>query len=58
MFAFPAGYTYKTDAGEEIESDGTVEVTSVSPGGEADIYSLTVELTGRFAFSSGVLGVA
>ncbi len=58
VFGFPAGYTYKTDAGDEVESDGCVGVVSVGPGGEADLYSLTVDMTGRFAFSAGVIGVA
>ncbi len=58
VFSFPAGYVYKTDDGEEIESDGCVAVASVGPGGEADVYSLSIDLTGRFAFSSGVLGIA
>ncbi len=58
VFSFPAGYVYKTDAGDEVESDGCVAVRSVGPGGEADVHSLSVDLTGRFAFSSGVLGVA
>ncbi len=57
-FAFPAGYTYKTDDGEERRSDGMVRVTSVEPAGEADVYSLSVERTGRFVFSAGALGVA
>lgn len=58
VFAFPAGYAYETDTGENVESDGAVGVTMIEPGGEADIYSMTVERTGRFVFSAGVLGVA
>jgi len=58
VFAFPAGYTYKTDGGEEVESDGTVGVTKIGDGGEAEVHAISVPMTGRFAFSCGVLGVA
>ncbi len=58
VFAFPAGYAYKTDAGDEVESTGTIKVRSVEEDGEADLYEIVVERTGRFAFSAGVLGVA
>lgn len=57
-FVFPAGYRYQTDAGEERTSQGSVRITAVEPGGEADLYSLKVPRTGRFVFSSGVLGKA
>lgn len=57
-FAFPVGYEYRTDAGETVRSNGTVKIVSIEPGGEADLYSLAVGLTGRFVFSSGVLGAA
>lgn len=55
-FAFPPGYEYKTDDGQTRTSNGTVKVTSVEPGGEADLYSLKVVRTGRVVFSSGVIG--
>jgi len=58
VFAFPAGYAFRTDGGEERVSDGAVGVTAVEPGGEAEVHSLTVERTGRFVFSAGVLGKA
>ena len=58
VFVFPAGYTYKTDDGDEVESDGTVGVRAVESGGVADVYSMSVPRTGRFAFSAGILGVA
>jgi hypothetical protein len=58
VFVFPAGYVYKTDAGAEVESDGMIGVVSVEPAGEADVYAVVVERTGRFAFSAGALGVA
>ncbi len=58
VFTFPDGYTYKSDTGDEIESDGCVGISAIGAGGEADIYSLTIERTGRFAFSAGVIGVA
>jgi hypothetical protein len=57
-FAFPAGYEYRTDDGQTLTSNGTVKVTAVEPGGEADIYSLKVVRTGCFVFSSGVIGKA
>jgi len=56
VFSFPKGYTYKTDAGEERVSDGAVAVTAVEPAGEAEVHSMSVAMTGRFAFSAGVLG--
>jgi hypothetical protein len=58
VFSFPAGYKYKTDAGEEIESDGCIGVRSIEAAGVADVHALAVERTGRFAFSAGALGVA
>lgn len=57
-FAFPDGYEYKTDDGQTRTSNGSVAVTAVEPGGEADLYSLRVSRTGRFVFSSGVIGKA
>jgi hypothetical protein len=57
-FAFPRGYDYRTDDGQMRTSTGTVKVISVGPGGEADLYSLKVVRTGRFVFSSGVIGKA
>jgi hypothetical protein len=57
-FVFPLGYAYRTDAGEERLSQGTVAVTAVEPSGEADIYSLKVPRTGRFVFASGAIGKA
>jgi hypothetical protein len=57
-FAFPAGYEYRTDEGETVRSNGTVKIVSVEPAGDADLYSLRIALTGRFIFSSGVIGAA
>jgi hypothetical protein len=57
-FAFPVGYEYRTDAGEARVSNGAVKVASVEPGGEADLYTLKVPRTGRFVFSSGLIGKA
>jgi hypothetical protein len=57
-FAFPPGYEYETDDGQTRTSNGTVQVTAVEPGGEADLYGLKVARTGRFVFSSGVIGRA
>jgi len=57
-FAFPEGYEYRTDAGETRTSNGTVKVVAVEPGGEADLYALKVTRSGRFVFSSGVVGKA
>jgi hypothetical protein len=57
-FAFPAGYVYRTDAGEEMTSTGGVRVTAVEPAGEAEVYGLCVNFTGRFVLSAGVLAKA
>jgi hypothetical protein len=57
-FAFPAGYEYVTDDGETVRSNGSVKIVSIEAGGEADLYSLKIALTGRFVFSSGVIGAA
>ena len=57
-FAFPVGYEYRTDDGETRVSNGAVAVVRVEPAGEADLYSLKVKRTGRFVFSSGVIGKA
>jgi hypothetical protein len=57
-FAFPPGYEYRADDGQTRTSNGTVTVTAVEPGGEADLYTLKVARTGRFVFSSGVIGKA
>lgn len=58
VFSYPVGYEYRTDAGETRLSTGGVKVLSVEAGGTADIYALKVERTGRFVFSSGVIGLA
>jgi len=57
-FSFPAGYEYRADDGETRTSNGAIKVVAVGPGGEADLYSLKVVRTGRFVFSSGVIGKA
>lgn len=57
-FAFPAGYEYRTDDGEDRTSQGTIGVESVEPAEAADLYSFRVNRTGRFVFSAGVLGKA
>ena len=56
-FAFPAGYEYRTDAGETRVSDGCVVIATIAPGGDADLYALRVARTGRFVFSAGVIGL-
>ena len=56
--AFPVGYEYRTDDGQTRTSTGTVKVVTVEPGGDADLFSLKVDRTGRFVFSSGVIGKA
>ena len=58
VFSFPEGYEYTTDDGEKMTSKPTVTVSAVEPGGEAELYSFRVNLTGRFLFSAGVLGKA
>jgi hypothetical protein len=57
-FAFPVGYEYRTDDGQTRTSTGAVAVVAVEPAGAADLYSLQVLRTGRFVFSSGVVGTA
>ncbi len=57
-FAFPVGYEYRTDDGQTVVSDGCVAISAIGPGGEADLYALTVARTGRFVFSAGVIGLA
>ena len=57
-FAFPAGYVYHTDEGEERTSKGTTGVRTVDAAGAAEVYSFRVNCTGRFVFSAGVLGKA
>lgn len=57
-FAFPVGYAYRTDAGEERVSDGCVRVASVADGGTADLYSLAVPADVPFVLSCGLLGRA
>jgi hypothetical protein len=57
-FAFPAGYEFRTDDGEERTSDGTIGVRSVEPADAAELYSFRVNRTGRFVFSAGVIGKA
>ena len=58
VFAFPTGYVYRADDGTEQTSRATVTVQSVAPAGEADVFRFGVNVTGRFAFSAGVLGKA
>ena len=57
-FAFPPGYEYRADDGRTCVSHGTLTVTAIEAGGEADLYSLKVPRTGRFVFGSGVIGKA
>lgn len=58
IFTFPAGYTYKSDDGEDLTSRATIVVTTIEPAGAADIFAFDVNRTGRFLFSAGVLGKA
>lgn len=55
-FAFPAGYTYVTDDGEQRVSDGCVRVVRVEDAGTADLYTLRLDRPAHFVFSSGVVG--
>jgi hypothetical protein len=57
-FSFPVGYEYRTDSGETRVSDGCVAIAALAPAGEADLYALRVERTGRFVFSAGAIGLA
>jgi len=57
-FAFPVGYEYRADDGQPRTSNGAVAVTAVEPAGKAELYTLRVARTGRFVFSSGVIGKA
>jgi hypothetical protein len=57
-FAFPTGYVYRTDEGEERTSQGTVAVKSIEPVEPSDVYGFRVNRTGRFVFSAGVVGKA
>lgn len=58
VFVFPAGYVYRDDDGNEHTSTASVRVAAVAPDGEAELFTLRVNRTGLFAFSSGVLGKA
>jgi hypothetical protein len=58
IFSFPEGYTYRTDDQREVVSRASTVVTSIEPGGEAEVFSFSVNLTGRFALSCGVLAKA
>ncbi len=57
-FAFPVGYSYRTDSGEMRMSDGCVTVASIADGGAADVYSLAVSTGTPIVFSCGLLGRA
>jgi hypothetical protein len=57
-FAFPVGYTYRSDAGDSRVSDGCITVASVADGGTADLYTLAVTAGTPFVFSCGLLGRA
>jgi hypothetical protein len=57
-FSFPVGYEYRADDDQVRASNGGVKVARVEPAGDADLYSLKVARTGRFVFSSGVIGKA
>jgi hypothetical protein len=58
IFVFPAGYVFRDDDGNEHTSTASVRVAAVAGDGEAELFSLRVNRTGLFAFSSGVLGKA
>ncbi len=54
-FHFPAGHRYRDDAGQEQVSSGAWRVQAVEAAGTADIYRLSVNQTGTFFVSAGVL---
>jgi hypothetical protein len=58
VYAYPAGYLYRTDDGREETSRASVAVTAVADEGEGDVYTFAVPRTGCFLFSAGVLGKA
>jgi hypothetical protein len=58
VFAFPDGYTYKTDDGQVATSRAALGITAIDPAGEAELYSFAVNRTGRFVFAAGVFGKA
>ena len=58
IFAFPDGYVYRTDGGEELTSRASIVVSAVAPAGEASVFAFRVNRIGRFAFAAGVLGKA
>jgi len=57
-FCFPEGYVYCADDQREVTARASVGVRHVEPAGEAEVYGFCVNLTGRFAFSCGVLAKA
>jgi hypothetical protein len=55
-FHYPEGYRYRDDvANGEPTSNAAWRVASVGPAGAADVYSISVNQTGCFFLSAGVL---
>lgn len=54
-FHFPSGHQYKDAAGTARTSTGAWQVKSVDSGGNADVYRVSVNQTGTFFLSAGVL---
>ena len=54
-FTYPDGYQFTDEHGGERASGASLRVTSIEPGGSADLYSFGVNQTGCFFVSAGVL---
>ncbi|HYD50926.1 MAG TPA: hypothetical protein VEB21_21395 [Terriglobales bacterium] len=56
-FHYPEGYQFRDDRqdGATATSIAAIRVAAVEPGGEADIYSLAINVSGCFFLSAGVL---
>ncbi len=54
-FHYPRGYVYRTDAGEQVCSTGSLAVIRVEQNGESGLYSAAVRETGCVFLTAGVL---
>lgn len=54
-FTYPVGYRFVDDSGNERDSAASIRITTLETGGSADVYSLSVNQTGCFFLTAGVL---
>lgn len=57
-YAYPRGYRYRTDEGEEKISTGGIRVVEIGPDGSAPVYAVRLRTGDRFFLDCGILCAA